>query len=77
MKKFYILLIAMALTAGTAFAQSNDSIERAKQQEALLKQQQKEQQELLKQQQKEQQKSLKKQVQKFQDLFHYQLKKKL
>ena len=54
MKKFYILLIAMALTAGTAFAQSNDSIERAKQQEALMKQQQKEQQELLKQQQKEQ-----------------------
>lgn len=54
MKKFYILLVAMALTAGTAFAQSNDSIERAKAQEALLKQQQKEQQELLKQQQKEQ-----------------------
>jgi len=54
MKKFYILLIAMALTAGTAFAQSNDSIERAKQQEALLKQQQKEQQDLLKQQQKDQ-----------------------
>lgn len=56
MKKFYIFLIAMALTAGTAFAQSNDSIERAKQQEALLKQQQKEQQDLLKQQQKEQEK---------------------
>lgn len=56
MKKFYILLIAMALTAGAAFAQSNDSIERAKQQEALMKQQQKEQQELLKQQQKEQEK---------------------
>lgn len=54
MKKFYILLVAMALTAGTAFAQSNDSIERAKQQEALLKQQQKEQRELLEQQQKEQ-----------------------
>lgn len=54
MKKFYILLIAMFLTAGAAYAQSNDSIERAKQQEALLKQQQKEQQELLKQQQKEQ-----------------------
>ena len=54
MKKFYILLIAMALTAGTAYAQSNDSIERAKQQEALMKQQQKEQEELLKQQQKEQ-----------------------
>ena len=44
----------MFLTAGAAYAQSNDSIERAKQQEALLKQQQKEQQELLKQQQKEQ-----------------------
>lgn len=54
MKKFYVLLVAMALTAGTAFAQSNDSIERAKQQEALLRQQQKEQQELLQQQQKEQ-----------------------
>ena len=37
MKKFYILLIALALSAGTAYAQSNDSIERAKQQEALLK----------------------------------------
>ena len=61
MKKFYILLIAMALTAGTAFAQSNDSIERAKQQEALLKQQQKEQQELLKQQQKEQERLMKEQ----------------
>ena len=50
MKKLYILLIALALTAGTAYAQSNDSIERAKQQEALLKQQQKEQEALLKQQ---------------------------
>lgn len=44
----------MALMGGTVFAQSNDSLERAKQQEALMKQQQKEQQELLKQQQKEQ-----------------------
>lgn len=61
MKKFYILLIAMALTAGTAFAQSNDSIERAKQQEALIKQQQKEQQELLEQQRKEQEKLMKEQ----------------
>lgn len=61
MKKFYILLIAMALTAGTAFAQSNDSIERAKQQEALLKQQQKEQQELLKAQQKEQERLMREQ----------------
>jgi flagellar motor protein MotB len=61
MKKFYILLIAMAITAGTAFAQSNDSIERAKQQEALLKQQQKEQQELLQQQQKEQERLQKEQ----------------
>ena len=61
MKKFYILLIALALTAGAAYAQSNDSIERAKQQEALLKQQQKEQQELMKQQQKEQEKLLEEQ----------------
>lgn len=61
MKKFYILLIAMALTAGAAFAQSNDSIERAKQQEALIKQQQKEQQELLEQQRKEQEKLMKEQ----------------
>lgn len=61
MKKLYILLIAMALTAGTAFAQSNDSIERAKQQEALLKQQQKEQQELLKAQQKEQERLMREQ----------------
>ena len=49
----------MALTAGTAFAQSNDSIERAKQQQELLKQQQKEQEKLLKEQQKEQEKLLK------------------
>ena len=61
MKTFYILLIALALTAGAAYAQSNDSIERAKQQEALLKQQQKEQQELMKQQQKEQEKLLEEQ----------------
>ena len=61
MKKFYILLIAMALTAGAAYAQSNDSIERAKQQQELLKQQQKEQEELLKQQQKEQEKLQKEQ----------------
>ena len=61
MKKFYILLIAMALTAGTAFAQSNDSIERAKQQQELLKQQQKQQEELLKQQQKEQERLMKEQ----------------
>ena len=61
MKKFYILLIAMALTAGSAFAQSNDSIERAKQQQELLKQQQKEQEALLKQQQKEQERLLKEQ----------------
>ena len=61
MKKFYILLIALALTAGTAYAQSNDSIERAKQQEALLKQQQKEQEELLKQQQKEQERLMREQ----------------
>ena len=47
-------MVAMALMGGTVFAQSNDSLERAKQQEALMKQQQKEQQELLKQQQKEQ-----------------------
>ena len=61
MKKFYILLIALALSAGTAYAQSNDSIERAKQQEALLKQQQKEQEELLKQQQKEQERLMREQ----------------
>ena len=61
MKKFYILLIAMALTAGAGYAQSNDSIERAKQQQELLKQQQKEQEELLKQQQKEQEKLQKEQ----------------
>ena len=61
MKKFYILLVAMALTAGTAFAQSNDSIERARQQEALMRQQQKEQQELLQQQQKEQERLQKEQ----------------
>ena len=62
MKKIYILLIALALTAGgTAYAQSNDSIERAKQQEALMKQQQKEQEELLKQQQKEQERLMKEQ----------------
>ena len=61
MKKLYILLIALALTAGTAYAQSNDSIERAKQQEALLKQQQKEQEELLKQQQKEQERLMREQ----------------
>ena len=61
MKKLYILLIAMALTAGTAFAQSNDSIERAKQQQELLKQQQKEQEALLKQQQKEQERLMKEQ----------------
>ena len=61
MKKFYIFLIAMALTAGTAFAQSNDSIERAKQQQELLKQQQKQQEELLKQQQKEQERLMKEQ----------------
>ncbi len=52
MKKFYILLVAMALSAGAAFAQSDDEIQR--QQEALQKQQQKEQQDLLRQQQKEQ-----------------------
>lgn len=51
MKKFYILLVAMAISAGAAFAQSDDEIQR--QQEALLKQQQKEQQDLLIQQQKE------------------------
>ena len=61
MKKLYILLIAMALTAGAAFAQSNDSIERAKQQQELLKQQQKEQEALLKQQQKEQERLMKEQ----------------
>lgn len=54
MKKFYIFIVAMALTAGTLFAQSNDSIERLKQQEALMRQQQKEQQDLQAQQQKEQ-----------------------
>lgn len=52
MKKIFILLVAMALGASTAFAQSDDEIQR--QQEALQKQQQKEQQDLLKQQQKEQ-----------------------
>lgn len=61
MKKFYIFMVAMALTAGTVFAQSNDSIERQKQQEALMKQQQKEQQDLLKQQQKEQERLAKEQ----------------
>ncbi|MCQ2296309.1 MAG: hypothetical protein MJZ45_02785 [Bacteroidales bacterium] len=61
MKKFYIFIVAMALTAGTLFAQSNDSIERLKQQEALMRQQQKEQQDLLKQQQKEQERLAKEQ----------------
>ena len=59
MKKLTTLFILLALTAGTAFAQSNDSIERQKQQDALLKQQQNEQQELQKQQQKEQMKQQK------------------
>lgn len=61
MKKLIILLTAVAICAGAAFAQSNDSIERLKQQEALLKQQQKEQQDLLKEQQKEQERQQKEQ----------------
>lgn len=61
MKKFYIFIVAMALTAGTLFAQSNDSIERLKQQEALMRQQQKEQQDLQAQQQKEQERLAKEQ----------------
>lgn len=60
MKKFYILLVAMALSAGTVFAQSDDELQR--QQEALQKQQQKEQQDLLKQQQKEQEELQKQQA---------------
>lgn len=60
MKKIYILLVAMALSAGTVFAQSDDEIQR--QQEALQKQQQKEQQDLLKQQQKEQEQLQKQQA---------------
>lgn len=54
MKRFFILLVAMAISAGAAFAQSDDEIQRQKEQEALLKQQQKEQADLQKQQQKEQ-----------------------
>ena len=54
MKKIFVLITVMAFAAAGVMAQSNDSLERLKQQEALLKQQQKEQQELLKQQQKEQ-----------------------
>lgn len=60
MKKFYILLVAMAISAGTAFAQSDDEIQR--QQEALQRQQQKEQQDLLRQQQKEQEELQKQQA---------------
>lgn len=54
MKKIFTIVCILCLTAGAVMAQSNDSLERAKQQEALLKQQQKEQQALQKQQQKEQ-----------------------
>lgn len=54
MKKIFTIVCALCLTAGAIMAQSNDSLERAKQQEAMLKQQQKEQQALQKQQQKEQ-----------------------
>lgn len=60
MNKIYILLVAMALSAGTVFAQSEDEIQR--QQQALQQQQQKEQQELLKQQQKEQEELRKQQA---------------
>lgn len=60
MKKFYILLVAMAISAGAAFAQSDDEIQR--QQESLQKQQQKEQQDLLRQQQKEQEELQKQQA---------------
>lgn len=60
MKKFYILLVAMAISVGTVFAQSDDEIQR--QQEALLKQQQKEQQDLIRQQQREQEELQKQQA---------------
>lgn len=65
MKKAYILLVTMALTAGTAFAQSNDSVERAKQQQELLKQQKQAEakaQRELKEQQKEQEQAFKKEL---------------
>lgn len=61
MKKIFTIAFALCLTTGAVMAQSNDSLERAKQQEALQKQQQKEQQELQKQQQKEQADLLKEQ----------------
>lgn len=62
MKKAFTLLFALCLTAGAAMAQSNDSLERAKQQEALLKKQQQEQADLLKEQQKAAEKAQKEQV---------------
>lgn len=54
MKRIIALSLSLLLFGAYASAQSNDSIERLRQQEALLKQQQKEQQELMRQQQAEQ-----------------------
>lgn len=79
MKKFYILLVALALGASTVYAQSDDEIRRQqealqKEQQDLLKQQQREQEELAKQQareearmQKEQQKAQEQEIKKEQD----------
>ncbi len=64
MKKFYVLLIALLVSAGAVYAQSEDELLRQQQQQQqnLQQQQQKEQQRLQEQQQKEQQRLAKEQA---------------